>query len=142
MAKDFFCEVLTHFRNVVRVKGFRVTIPKTRVAQALSMVFLQEGLIKEVVDYFFKEGKREWDFLIICLKYFGSPRVSIIANFKLVRHSGLCFYVSYKEIPPLLSGLSLSILSTSKGFITDREARFCRVGGELICSFWLLGFLI
>jgi small subunit ribosomal protein S8 len=142
MAKDSLCEVLTHLRNVIRVKGFRATIPKTRITQALSTILLQEGLIEEVVDYSSKEGKRERDFLIIRLKYFGSPRTSAIANFKLVRRPGLRFYVSHKEIPPLLGGLGLSILSTSKGLITDREARFRGVGGELICSLWLLGFLI
>jgi small subunit ribosomal protein S8 len=82
-----------------------------------------------------KKRKNSW--LSLSLKYRGSERTSVITNLQIVSRSGLRFYTNYKGIPIIFGGLGLVILSTSQGLMTDREARFRKLGGEVICFVWL-----
>ena len=74
--------------------------------------------------------------IIIYLKYQGLDKKPCITNLKRISKPGLRIYASYKEIPKVLGGMGIAILSTSKGVMTDREARFHKIGGEILCSIW------
>ena len=135
MVKDSFRDILTRIRNAVIIKSPGVEIPKTRLTQNLAKILLQEGLVEEI-------SETNTIFLFLRLKYQGETQTPVITNLKLISRPGLRVYTNYKEIPQVLGGLGLIILSTSQGVITDRKARTCKLGGEILCSIWLfLNFL-
>jgi len=138
MTNDVLRETLTSIRNSILIKGSRVEIRKTRATKALSKILYEEGLIDKVSESSRQEKKES---LFLFLKYRGVERKSVITNLQIVSRSGLRFYANYKEIPQILGGLGLIILSTSQGLITDREARFRKLGGEVLCSIWLVVFI-
>lgn len=74
--------------------------------------------------------------IILYLKYQGRDKKPCITNLKRISKPGLRIYANYKEIPKVLGGMGVAILSTSKGIMTDREARFHKIGGEILCSIW------
>ncbi len=74
--------------------------------------------------------------IIIYLKYQGIDKKPCITNLKRISKPGLRIYANHKEIPKILGGIGIAILSTSKGIMTDREARFHKIGGEILCSIW------
>ena len=74
--------------------------------------------------------------IILYLKYQGRDKKPCITNLKRISKPGLRIYATYKEIPKVLGGMGIAILSTSKGIMTDREARFHKIGGEILCSIW------
>nr|AIT93531.1 ribosomal protein S8 [Prasiolopsis sp. SAG 84.81] len=74
--------------------------------------------------------------IIIYLKYQDRTKKPCITNLKRISRPGLRIYANYKEIPKVLGGMGIAILSTSKGIMTDREARFHKIGGEILCSIW------
>lgn len=136
MTNDILSEMLTCIRNAVRIKSPGVEVAKTRITSALAKILVQEGLIEEVLETFPSSiAKRKGSFLFLRLKYCGS--VSVITNLQRLSRPGLRIYMSYKEIPELLGGLGLLVMSTSKGLITDREAKRRKLGGEILCSIWL-----
>jgi small subunit ribosomal protein S8 len=107
------------------------------MTRALANILLQEGLVKEVLmSSYPKKGKQLSIFLR--LKYYGIHDIPVITNLKRVSCSGVRVYVNHKEIPKVRGGSGLVILSTSRGVITDREAKFHKLGGEVICSIILL----
>jgi small subunit ribosomal protein S8 len=81
------------------------------------------------------EGSKEAE-LVITLKYLGREKRPCITNLKRVSKPGLRNYTTYKEIPKILGGMGIVILSTSQGLMTGREARFQRIGGEILCAIW------
>jgi small subunit ribosomal protein S8 len=138
MTKDTLSEALTSIRNAVRIKKSRVKIPKTRITQAFSKILLQEGLIEEIIESVTSDEKqRKIVFLLIRLKYSGLRRTSVITNLQRVSRPGLRIFTNHTEIPQIFGGLGVIILSTSKGLITNREARYRNLGGEIIASIWL-----
>lgn len=74
--------------------------------------------------------------IILYLKYKGPEKKPCITNLKRISKPGLRIYTTYKDIPKILGGMGIAILSTSKGIMTDREARFQKIGGEVLCSIW------
>jgi large subunit ribosomal protein L5 len=140
MTKDILRETLTKIRNAVLIQDSGVEVPKTRMIQKLAKIFLQEGLVDEISETF-TEGKKPSHCFFLHLKYRGVNRVPVITNIQLVSRPGLRIYSSYKEIPQILGGLGLVILSTSKGLMTDREARHHKLGGEILCSIWLFFYV-
>jgi small subunit ribosomal protein S8 len=139
MAKDLFRDTLTSIRNALLVKRSAVEIRKTRMTESLSKILYEEGLIDKILEsHTSSKKKRRNSRLFLSLKYQGSERTSVITNLQIVSRSGLRFYTNYKEIPLIFGGLGLVILSTSQGLMTDREARFRKLGGEVICFIWLL----
>jgi small subunit ribosomal protein S8 len=108
------------------------------MTEALSKILYEEGLIEKILEYHpSSKKKRKNSWLSLSLKYRGSERTSVITNLQIVSRSGLRFYTNYKGIPIIFGGLGLVILSTSQGLMTDREARFRKLGGEVICFVWL-----
>lgn len=147
MINDILSEMLMRIRNAVRIKKFIVKIPKTRMTQSLAKILLQEGLIERITeDFSFRKTKNSLylkvdintkSFVCLYLKYYGRNRISVITNLQRLSRPGLRIYTKQKDIPQIMGGLGLVILSTSKGLMTDRKARQYELGGEVLCSIWL-----
>jgi small subunit ribosomal protein S8 len=131
MTKDTLGEMLTRIRNAIYVKQNRVEVPRTRITRSLANIFLQEGLIREVLTSSIKKERKSSIFLR--LKYYDVENISVITNLYRVSRASLRVYVKHKEVRKILDSSGLAILSTSQGLITDREALHRQLGGEFIC---------
>lgn len=129
MSNDNIGDVLTQIRNANLIKSLSALVPNTYSNHQILRILQKEGFIKS----FSVLSTRH---LILYLKYTGRTRHPILTNLRRISKPGRRIYASYKEIPSILGGLGIVILSTSKGILTDREARFERVGGEVLCSIW------
>nr|ARS45089.1 ribosomal protein S8 [Ostreobium sp. HV05007bc] len=129
MSNDNIGDVLTRIRNANLIKSLSTLVPNTRSNQQILKILHKEGFIKSFSVLSTKH-------LILYLKYTGRNRRPILTNLRRISRPGRRVYTSYKEIPRILGGLGIIVLSTSKGILTDREARFQRVGGEILCSIW------
>ena len=121
-------DALTRIRNAARAKHEKTVIPASKLKRAIVQVLKDEGYIN---DFVFHEDDKQGE-LTVFLKYDGSE--SVIRQIKRVSRPGLRQYVPKDEIPRVLGGLGIAILSTSKGVLVDREARKAGVGGELLCT--------
>ena len=124
-------DMLTRIRNASAARHEKVLIPASRLKVKLAEVLRDEGFIKEFVRH--EDGVQ--GAITILLKY-GADREPVISDIKRVSKPGLRRYVPTSEIPRVLNGMGIAILSTSKGVMVDREARKQKVGGELICTVW------
>jgi small subunit ribosomal protein S8 len=134
MFNDTISDVLTRIRNAGMVDSSTVRIPLTRMSQQLCHILEKEGFISS-----FQRDEATNDdpsFLTLHLKYSGPERKPCITNLRRISSPGLRIYTNYKDIPKILGGMGIMILSTSQGLMTDREARFRRIGGEILCSIW------
>lgn len=128
---DPLADFLTRIRNAGMVRYETVDIPMSNLKVGVAKVLREEGYIK---DYQIIEDNKQ-GILRIELKY-GPNDELVISGIRRVSKPGLRQYVKADDIPKVLSGLGISILSTSKGVITDREARRLRIGGEILCEAW------
>lgn len=128
---DPLADMLTRIRNAVMVKFDSVEMPKSRIKVNVAKVLQEEGYIVgwEATD----DGPQGT--LIINLKY-GPDGESVITGLKRVSKPGLRQYARAGSIPVVLNGLGVSIISTSKGLVTDRAARKMNSGGEILCQVW------
>ena len=131
MRTDPVADLLTCIRNGLHAHKERVEVPWSRLKEAVVKTFIQEGFLKE---YSTTEEKGH-RFLRIWLKYdaAGHP---VLRGIKRVSKPSLRTYVRADQIPSIQNGLGVSVLSTSRGVLADREARTLRVGGEILCSMW------
>ena len=129
MSKDNVGDTLTQIRNANLIKSLSTLVPNTRSNYQILRILQKEGFIKSFSVLSTKH-------LILHLKYTGRGQYPILTNMRRISKPGRRIYTSYKEIPSILGGLGIVILSTSKGILTDREARFKGVGGEILCSIW------
>jgi len=129
---DPLADMLTRLRNANKAKHEKVDIPASNLKVQVTRILKDEGYLKNYK--IIKNGKQ--GILRIYLKYEGETKKQVINGLKVVSRPGLRRYVHKAEIPHVLRGLGLSILSTSRGVMTDREARKRNVGGELLCSVW------
>ncbi len=129
MVNDTISDMLTRIRNASLIKNRTVSIPLTRLSQRICQILETEGFIES----FQSVSSRE---LIVSLKYRGQESKPCITDLRRISKPGLRIYTNYKEIPKILGGMGIVIISTSRGVITDREARFYGVGGEVLCSVW------
>jgi small subunit ribosomal protein S8 len=128
---DPVADFLTCVRNAIRAKHRKVDVPASHMKTELTKVLLRERYInnfKVIEDS--KQGV-----LRIYLKY-AAEDVSVITNVKRISTPGRRVYVPKTKIPRVMGGLGTSILSTSRGLMTDREAREAGLGGELVCQVW------
>jgi small subunit ribosomal protein S8 len=121
--------MLTRLRNASRARHDKMVLPASKLKMALAQVLKQEGFIADFVHH---EAKPQGE-LTLMLKY-GPDRAPVITGIKRMSKPGLRRYVPVRDIPRVLGGLGISILSTSKGVMVDHEARKQNVGGELICT--------
>ena len=122
-------DMLTRLRNASSARHDKVVMPASKLKIEIARVLKEEGF---VADYVVHEAKPQSE-ITIMLKY-GADRGAALTGIKRVSTPGLRRYVAVREIPSVLDGLGISILSTSRGVLADREAKKQNVGGELICT--------
>ncbi len=133
MMTDPIADMLTRIRNAVSVERPSVEMPVSKVKKGVAEVLKREGYIwgwEEV-----KEEDEKFPKLRIELKY-GPSGEQVIQRIKRVSKPGCRVYSGSRELRPILNGLGISILSTSQGVMSDREARQQKVGGEVLCEVW------
>jgi len=128
---DPIADMLTRIRNGNNAKHDSVDIPASNIKKQLAQILLDEGFIKgfDVID----DGKQ--GIIRVDLKY-GKHNEKVISGIKRISKPGLRVYVKSDEVPRVLGGLGIAILSTSSGIMTDKVARKEGVGGEVICYVW------
>jgi len=128
---DPIADMLTRIRNANIVGHETVDIPASNMKKAIVQILLDEGYIKgyDVIE----DGKQ--GIIRVQMKY-GKNKERVIRGLKKISKPGLKVYAKKHEIPKVLGGLGIAIVSTSKGIITDKEARRLGVGGEVICYVW------
>nr|AIT94619.1 ribosomal protein S8 [Chlorosarcina brevispinosa] len=129
MVNDTISDMLTRIRNANLAKKKIVCMPFTRISQQISHILQKEGFIESFQIASSSE-------LHLLLKYKGRDNKPCITNLRRISKPGLRIYANHKEIPKILGGMGIVILSTSRGIMTDREARFRGIGGEVLCSLW------
>lgn len=129
MSNDLLSDILTQIRNANLTKTSTTLIPNTKLSRQILKILKKEGFVKSFTIL-------SPQHLILYLKYKGRQRQPALTNLRRISKPGRRIYTNYKEVPTILGGLGVVILSTSKGILTDREARHYRVGGEVLCSIW------
>ncbi|NLC07765.1 MAG: 30S ribosomal protein S8 [Syntrophomonadaceae bacterium] len=128
---DPIADLLTRIRNANIVYHEKVEIPASKSKRAMVEIFKQEGYIR---DYeYIEDGKQ--GIIRLYLKY-GPNKTRVITGLKRISKPGLRVYAKKDEIPRVLGGLGIAVISTSKGIMTDRQARKLGLGGEVICYVW------
>ncbi len=131
-ANDTIADMLTRIRNANMARHQSTEIPATKMTRSIAKVLQEEGFIAEVEET--EVGvKRN---LVIALKYKGKNRRPLITALKRISKPGLRVYSNRKELPRVLGGIGIAIISTSSGIMTDREARRQGLGGEVLCYVW------
>jgi small subunit ribosomal protein S8 len=128
---DPVADMLTRIRNALGAKHEMLDMPASKTKKAIAGILLKEGFIK---GYEYKEEGPQ-GLIRITLKY-GAKNQSIITGLKKISKPGLRVYAAKDEVPKVLGGLGIAIISTSKGIMTDKEARENGVGGEVIAYVW------
>lgn len=124
-------DMYTRIRNASRVKRETVDIPATKLKKEIARVFKEEGFIE---NFKVLDDSRQ-GILRIKLKY-GEKHSPAITNIKQISKPGLRIYVNASEIPRVLGGIGVAIITTSKGVFTDTQCRKEKVGGEVLCYIW------
>ncbi len=128
---DPIADLLTRIRNANSAKHETVDIPASNMKKAITKILLDEGYIKgfQVIDDS-KQG-----IIRVTLKY-GENKSKVISGIKRVSRPGLRIYAGVDELPRVLKGLGIAIISTSKGIMTDKQARAEKIGGEVLAFIW------
>nr|YP_009549047.1 ribosomal protein S8 [Calciphilopteris ludens]AYW16022.1 ribosomal protein S8 [Calciphilopteris ludens] len=132
MNNDAISTTVTSIRNANTKRKAMTRIPATRMTRSIVQILLEEGFLESVAEH----GENGKNFLDVRLKYFGRGKEPYIAAIKCISKPGLRIYSDHGEIPKILGGMGIAILSTSRGLITDREARRNKTGGEILCHIW------
>ena len=128
---DPIADMLTRLRNANSVLHDKVEIPGSKIKKAIASVLKEEGFIK---DFTFTENNKQ-GVLTLTLKY-GPQREKVISGIKRISKPGLRMYSKHAELPKVLGGLGIAIISTSKGIMSDKQARKIGLGGEVIAYVW------
>ena len=129
---DPIADMLTRIRNAQIARHDSVTMPASNTKKAIAKILLDEGYIKgyDVID----DGLQGQ--IKVTLKYVNGKSTPVIAGLKRISKPGLRVYARCEELPKVLGGLGVAIISTSKGLMTDRAARKENLGGEVLCYIW------
>ena len=132
MTNDPIADMLTRIRNANTAKHDTVDVPVSKIKLAIADILVKEGYVAkyEIVE------NGNFKNIRITLKYGANKNEKIISGIKRVSKPGLRHYVGSDELPRVLGGLGIAILSTNQGVITDKEARKLRVGGEVLAYVW------
>ena len=131
LVTDPIADMLTRIRNALIVKHDTVDVPVSVMKLAIADILLNEGYIKGYTV----GGEGVQKMMTITLKY-GANRQKVITGLKRISKPGLRVYVGADELPRVLRGLGIAIISTSKGVMTDKKARQAHVGGEVLAFVW------
>nr|YP_009866588.1 ribosomal protein S8 [Conioselinum pteridophyllum]QKE48868.1 ribosomal protein S8 [Conioselinum pteridophyllum] len=134
MGRDIIADIITSIRNADMDRKRVVRIAYTNITENIVKILLREGFIENVRKH--KETKKS--FLVLTLRHRRNKKRSYInfLNLKRISRPGLRIYSNYQRIPRILGGMGIVIISTSRGIMTDREARLERIGGEVLCYIW------
>lgn len=128
---DPIADLLTRVRNANSARHEVVEVPSSKVKKAVANILLEEGYVKGIEEY--SDGVVPM--MRIALKY-GSSKERVITGIKRISKPGLRVYCRAEEVPKVLNGLGVAVISTSQGVLADREARKLGLGGEVICYIW------
>jgi small subunit ribosomal protein S8 len=128
---DPIADMLTRIRNANAVRHESVEVPASKIKRQIAEILKREGFIRDAE--YIDDGKQ--GIIRIFLKY-GPNNERVITGLKRISKPGLRVYVKSTEVPRVLRGLGIAILSTSKGVMTDKEARQAKVGGEVLAYIW------
>ncbi len=131
MVQDKIADMLTRIRNANQLKYTNVTVIGTKMTLGIAEILKREGYI---ADYEYVK-KDNGDELNLTLKY-GEKKERVITGLKRISKSGLRVYAKCEDLPRVLNGLGIAIISTSKGLMTDKEAREQKLGGEVLAYIW------
>lgn len=132
MMTDSIADMLTRMRNALTARHGQLQMPASRMKQALARVLQEEGYIQ---DFHVAPSEHPHGVLHITLKY-DVMNMSVIQGLKKVSTPGKRHYVQCKEMPKVLDGAGIAILSTSQGILTDQQCLAANVGGEVLCYVW------
>ena len=128
---DVVADALTRIRNAIRAQHSSVEIPASKLKKSICEILLNEGYINKM--YVYNDGKQGK--IKVMLKY-DAEKGSAIKSLRRVSKPGLRIYKSCEDMPKVMKGLGIAIVSTSKGIMTDRKARELHVGGEILAFVW------
>jgi small subunit ribosomal protein S8 len=132
MMTDPIADMLTRIRNALAARHERVQIPASRIKQEIARVLQEEGYI---LDFHVDKAAHPQGLLNITLKY-DVMNMSVVQGLRKVSTPGKRQYVSCKEMPKVLDGAGIAIISTSRGLLTDQQCLAEKVGGEVLCFVW------
>nr|AEZ49014.1 ribosomal protein S8 [Molineria capitulata] len=132
MGRDTIADIITSIRNADMGKNRTVRIASTNITENIVKILLREGFIENVRKH--QENKK--CFLVSTLRHRRTKKGIYRTVLKRISRPGLRIYSNYQRIPKILGGMGIVILSTSRGIMTDREARLERIGGEVLCYIW------
>ena len=127
---DPIADYLTRLRNAIKANHRVVEIPASNLKKEITKILFEQGYI---LNYKFIDGENNQGLIKIALKYDPADRVSAIKGLKRVSRPGLRQYTGYKDMPRVLNGLGIAILSTSQGVMTNKAAAEKKIGGEVLC---------
>jgi len=132
MLSDPIADMLTRIRNANMARHSTVDIPSSKMKVAIASILVKEGYVKgyDII----KDGVKQT--MRITLKYGRNKNDKVIAGLKRISKPGLRVYANCEDLPKVLNGLGLAIVSTNQGIVTDREARKLGVGGEVLAFVW------
>jgi small subunit ribosomal protein S8 len=131
MMTDPIADMLTRIRNANQLKYKEVEVPASNLKKEIARILKEEGYI---ADYKIKKNNVQ-SIMVLNLKY-GEKKERVITGLKRISKPGLRVYVKADEVPRVLNGLGIAIISTSKGVMTDKEARKASLGGEVLAYIW------
>ena len=128
---DVIADMLTRIRNANDAKHATVDIPASNMKKAIADILVEEGYIKsyQVIE----DGKQ--GVIRVTLKY-AAGKQKVIRGIRRVSKPGLRIYAGYEDMPQVMNGLGIAIVSTSKGIMTDKQARATKIGGEVLAFVW------
>ena len=131
MVTDPIADMLTRIRNANAIFNKEVEVPSSKIKAEIARILKEEGFIN---DYKIKKNNVQ-DIIVLSLKY-GDKKQRVITGLKRISKPGLKVYAKSNEIPKVLNGLGIAIMSTSKGIMTGREAKAANLGGEVLAYIW------
>nr|YP_009432424.1 ribosomal protein S8 [Xanthorrhoea preissii]YP_010953036.1 ribosomal protein S8 [Dianella tasmanica]YP_010993852.1 ribosomal protein S8 [Dianella ensifolia]AEX94066.1 ribosomal protein S8 [Phormium tenax]AZG04860.1 ribosomal protein S8 [Dianella adenanthera]AZG04863.1 ribosomal protein S8 [Dianella aff. brevicaulis MB-2018]AZG04872.1 ribosomal protein S8 [Dianella aff. revoluta MB-2018]AZG04875.1 ribosomal protein S8 [Dianella amoena]AZG04881.1 ribosomal protein S8 [Dianella atraxis]AZG len=132
MGRDVIADIITSIRNADMSKNGTVRIASTNITENIVKILLREGFIENVR----KHQENNKYFLVSTLRHRRTRKRIYRTILKRISRPGLRIYSNYQKIPKILGGMGIVILSTSRGIMTDREARLEGIGGEILCYIW------
>lgn len=132
MVNDTISDMLTRLRNSNLAKHQIVQVPATKMTRNIANILLEEGFIQNIEEIGELHNKQ----LLLSLKYKGKNRQPVITSLKRISKPGLRVYANRKELPRVLGGLGVAVISTSHGVMNDTKARTQGLGGEVLCYIW------
>ena len=128
---DVIADMLTRIRNANDAKHATVDIPASNMKKAIADILVEEGYVKSY--QIIEDGKQGT--IRVTLKYEGNKQ-KVLRGIRRVSKPGLRIYAGYEDMPKVMNGLGIAIVSTSKGIMTDKKARAAKVGGEVLAYVW------